>query len=259
MMKFSHAINTLVAGVLVLPALTLQGERAGNLEQALADTVRALEYLTGLEPRVKTDAQTSLPLLRDATESPLQDPRERDERLVALRNEVARLQMIHDDLTARASAKDGVAGTMPIDLDGAQGSSTVGTVRTGLSDKERESISGAPPPRPAHVATGETIEAPGFCADPARRGQALYRAGRYDECAAFLQGLENDVHAAYWLARAHEKLGRTDDALREYGLVAQSKDDVALAERARADAEFLQWQREFAKKAAKQKTAEGVH
>jgi tetratricopeptide (TPR) repeat protein len=247
MMKFSHAINTLVASVLVLPALTLQGGREGGLEHALSDTVRALEYLTGLESRVQKDARTSVPLLRDATEAPLPDARERDEKLVALRNEVARLQMIHDDLAGHANVASGGTSALAIDPDHV--SSSIG-VTTGLSDELRGSISGAPPPRPAHAVTGDTIETPGFCADPARRGQALYRAGRYEECAQFLATIENDVRAAYWLARAEEKLGRTEEALRGYRLVAQSKDDAALAERARADAEFLEWQRDFAKKTA---------
>jgi hypothetical protein len=255
MMKFSHAINTLVASVLVLPALTLQGSREGGLEQALSDTVRALEYLTGLESNVQKDARTAVPFLRDATEAPLRDPRESDERLVALRHDVARLQMIHDELAGRAGVMSGGASAMLVDPDHA---STSITVTTGLSDEVRGSISGAPPPRPARAALGETIEAPGFCADPARRGQALYHASRYEECAQFLATIENDLRATYWLARAEEKLGRTEEALRGYRLVAQSKDDTALAERARADAEFLEWQREFAKKqSAKSPAAEG--
>ncbi len=253
MMKFSHAINTLVASVLVLPALTLQGRREGGLEAALADTVRALEFLTGLEPKVQAEPRTSVPLLRDVTESPLPDPRERDERLVALRNEVARLQMIHDDLANRVEA---APGTSALAIDPNQPPVPV-ALTTGLTDADRISISGTPPPRPARGPVGETIEPAGFCADAARRGQALYRAGRYQECADFLKSIENDVRATYWLARAQEKLGQTEDALRGYRAVAESKEDASLAERANADAEFLDWQREFAKKhGAKSKGAE---
>lgn len=245
MMKLSHAINTLVASILVVPALTLQGQGEGGLEHALSDTVYALEYLAGLEPRIQRDARASLPLIREATEAPLPDARERDERLVTLRNEVARLQMVHDDLAGRANFAGGAAHVAFVDPIQAAGA---GSVTTGLTDEVRESISGAPPPRPARAPTGESIEASNFCADPARRGQALYRAGRYDECVTFLKAIENNMRAVYWMARAQEKLGRIEDALRGYRLVAQTKDDAALAERAQADAEFLEWERQFSKK-----------
>lgn len=247
MMKLSYAVNTLVASILVVPALTLQGDGNGGLERSLRETVRALEYLTGLETRVHADPRASVALVQQATEPPLTDARERDEKLVQLRDEVARLQMIHDELLGRASAP-GIASHVA--LADAASISSQGAVTTGLSEDARLSISGAPPPRPAHAPIGESLEAEGFCADPARRGQALYRAGRYGECVAFLAKIENDPRAAYWLARAHEKLGHIDDALRGYRWVAQAKDAGTLAQNARADLEFLEWQREFAKKLA---------
>ena len=65
-MKHSFAINSLLAAVLVVPAVTLEAQQPNSLEDTLLRTVRALESLAGIQEVVKarTPPKPSRPCLQ---------------------------------------------------------------------------------------------------------------------------------------------------------------------------------------------------
>lgn len=245
MMKIGHAVNTLVATLLVVPAVTLQSRESAGLEQALKDTVRALEYLSGLAARPANDAAPLADIARHVTELPLSDARERDELLVRMRTDVSRLQMVYDEL-AKLPPSASEPGVVP-------------SITTGLAVATHAAPTSAGVP-PASAATHAMSSVPvreeaGFSADPLRQGQALYRAGRFEECIRWLEARRADPNAEYWIARSLEKLERTDQAIESYRKVADDKNAGPIAVRAKNDLEFLEWRRTFGTKLGDSKGA----
>lgn len=238
MLKIGHAVNTLVATLLVVPAVTLQSRESAGLEQALKDTVRALEYLTGLTAKPAHDTTPLADIARHVTELPLSDARERDDLLVRVRADVSRLQMVYDEL-AKLPPGAGEPGVVP-------------QITTGLSSASHTSPTsaiGSPTNAATHaIASAPAREEAGFSADPLRQGQALYRAGRYEECIRWLEARRADPNAEYWIARSLEKLERIDSAIESYRKVADDKNAGPLAVRAKNDLEFLEWRRTFGSK-----------
>jgi tetratricopeptide (TPR) repeat protein len=135
-------------------------------------------------------------------------------------------------------------------------------VSTGLSESARAELLGIALPasrtaRPPSSqpetggASGTPKEAGEQAADPLRQAQVLYRAGRFEECAAQLKRSDNEPEAAWWRARALERLERTSEALECYQRAVQgAPKDSTLQKRAAHDLEFLQWKLDFEKKLA---------
>jgi Tetratricopeptide repeat len=288
-MRFHHVLNAALAGVFVVPAATLSGGESRGLEQALAQTVRAIESLSGLRdglehaqgpsdgagkdpaeapvkgPVKSPAADDAVPRLIASTEAPIADAHARDELLVSLRQEVSRLQMVFDQLTAKRRA--GTAPDEPSEPAGAAGGETAPAaagaarsepqmpVTTGLDDATRGRLAEIPPPVEgaegaprAGPPAAKAFEEDGFRADPLRLGRAYYRAGRYAEGLALLETLAQDPEATYWAARCLERLGRLDEALAAYQRVIDAPDAGYFADRAQGDRDFLAWKRDFEKR-----------
>lgn len=259
-MRFSSAISLGLGLVIVVPAVS-SPQTAGELRHALSETVRALTVLTGLEKDAPSrTAEQTVELARSATEPAFGDERSRDEQLQYLRKDVGRLQMAHDELA--------IARNLPT-ADSAQSSSATDTaipsvtITTGLDERMRSRLSNSSAIPFARSDAGthagsalRSTAARDSAANALRQGQALLRAGKPKEALIVLRSVESDVRATYWTARALEKLGRTDEALDLYRAVAKDETAGYLVERARNDAEFLEWKRTFAKKLDKSSDAD---
>lgn len=273
MMRHGSTIGIGLGLLTVLPALQ-SPQNSGELKRALAETSRALEVLGGLQPGVsKLPPEHAVELVRSATEMPqglLADERARDERLQELRQTVSRLQMAADELARRARAGEGDASTTAASAlaNVPAEALTQGTVAvtTGMDDRLRASMTtpATTPIRAAPAASTTsmsslTLGAASIPDDVVRQGQALYRAGKYQDVLLVLRGIETDPRAKYWSARALERLERADEALALYREVAQDKHAGYLGERAKSDVEFLEWKRDFASKVgAKPAAKEGA-
>lgn len=261
MMKLTQALNVAVAGVLVLPAVTLQSGAPGSLREALDGTLRALETLAGVERRLAEDAPGAIEAVLSHTEQPLPvpegDPGARDRMLETLRDEVAGLQGRFDRVQRERTdggrgAHAGDALELPLDDDLAAPASTT----TGLDDSLRAQLAAgrarpaprvAPAVQPAQPAR-RAFEDDGFTADPLRLAQAYYRKGDFERAVEVLDD-QAGPEATYWTARSLEKLGRNEEAAESYRTVAALEDAGPLASRAREDLEFLNWRLEFERKA----------
>lgn len=235
--------------VVVLPSLTAS-QSAGELERTLSDTVRALAVLTGLEPGLAArPPEQTVELARSATEPAFGDEAQRDEQLQRLRKDVGRLQMLSDEL-ARVAEHDPAQVPSPSSPSSTGGIGHAGlAITTGLDDRLRAQLSSEPLltlPRDPQAAGTEHRTAKAAHADVLRQGQALLRAGKAKEALAVLRDAEDDVRANYWMARALEQLDRADEALDLYRAVAAAPTAGYLAQRAKNDAEFVEWKRGFA-------------
>lgn len=224
MMNWNFATTTLAASVLAVPALTL-APQAQDLRSSLAETVRALEALAGLAPRVAAGEPEAQQQVKHATQPADLAPQQADERLSSLRDEVSRLRALHESSTPGAVA------------------SPFATVTTGLTDAQRAALAG----RPAATAIAAAVPAAdlGASVDPLRQGINAFRAGRYEDCLRVLSTVKEQPQAAYWRARAAERLGRVDEAASAYEEVVKLSKDAELAARAQNDLDFLRWRRSF--------------
>lgn len=253
-MRFSSALSIGLGLVIVLPAVSAP-QRTSEIEHALSETVRALAVLTGLEKDLRSrPPEQTVELVRSATEPAFGDDRSRDEQLQYLRKDVGRLQMAYDELARGTDAPvDPSVSANREELDALPSV----TITTGLDDRMRAQLSNGSEAtfvRRDTTARGGTAmpsSAPSdSAADALRQGQALLRAGKAKEALIVLRGVETDVRAKYWMARALEKLGRVEEAIDLYQAVAKDESAGYLIQRARNDAEFLEWKRTFAKKLA---------
>lgn len=222
MMKNSYAVNVAVAGVLLVPAIALQSGGAQSLQDALAQTISALESLAQVQTRIEVKDPSATTDLLALTEPPIADARTRDALRDELRDSIQRLQ---SELDAGAPAGEWIA------LDAA-----------------------APDVPETPTTQAVAFEPHGYVADAARLGRAFFRQGRYAEALAVLGAAQGDAEALYWKARSLEALGKGDEAVAAYkDAVAAAKDERTIA-RAKEALEFLEWQRRF--DARKQKSAE---
>jgi hypothetical protein len=259
MLRFTQALNVAVAGLLVVPAVTLQGDAAGTLRESLERTLAALETLAGIERHLQEGASEAVTLAVQHTEPPLEldagDPGSRDRLLEALRADVGQLEA-----ALERAERDGGAGS-----DGSPGHSAPVSepagITTGLDDGLRELLASercaprslrlaAPPQAKASEPPREklAIEEQGFTADPLRLAQAYYRKGQFEAAAQMLEQ-QAGLEALYWKARCLEKLGRHGEALAAYTAVSEAPDAGALQARALEDIEFLKWSLEFRRQA----------
>jgi hypothetical protein len=268
-------VNAAVAGVLLLPALSLTGDRATNLERSLEETLVALQSLAGLREELPTRLQGQPEARRGtvgavlgSTEGPITDARVRDTLLATLRDDVGRLQTDLDRLRQKRRATAGgrtppeaavalapttldrpypedvqqplvVVPTVGLDANARARLSDVGRPATARSIVERRSDTERTPAR---------AEEQGFSADRVRQGHALYRAERFAEALAALELAGDGAEPAYWRARCIERLDRVDEALAAYQALVAREDAGPFAERAKNDLEFLTWKREFGRR-----------
>ncbi len=261
MLKFQTALMAVLGTALLLPGLQSQDATRG-LERSLAETTRALEVLAGIQRGIEARHPAAIQLAKQATEPPSGEARVRDNRVVTLRDEVNRLQALSDRMQGASTQAREVESTLnalpPVDAE----SMPRVIVSTGLSQDAREELIGIALPasrnaRPV-AARPETSAAPGApvdageqAADPLRQAQVLYRAGRYEECAAQLKRHDGEPEAAWWRGRALERLERSAEALECYRRAAdKAPKESKLQKRAAQDLEFLQWKVDFLKKLA---------
>ncbi len=264
MLKFQPFIAAALGLVVVVPVLRSQNQKQG-LERSLAETVRALDVLAGIQRGIEARHPGAIALAKQATENASGDARVRDNRLVTLRDEVNRLQAMSDRLDGGATQAREVQSALSGDANGAEGSAPRVIVSTGLTPAAREELAGLGLPGvralPGASRTGSRgTSASGTAgsgnaatpADPLRQAQVLYRAERFEECAVLLRKLDKNAEASWWRARALEHLDRVDEALECYRQAKEgAPKDSRLAARAQQDLEFLEWKRSFEKKLEK--------
>lgn len=253
MLKYAHALNTVLAGLLIVPALTSQSGRARSLEQALGETTRALEFLAGLDVQAQAGSRPGYLVMRDCTEAAIADAPARDGLFVSLRDDVNRLQTVFDEVSSHTRA--------PVAASQAHITSGLDQETRALFENqplESQSLNGHPEDRApvdasqsaargaTAAASTESIEPENFSADPMRQALACYRAGRPAQCLELLKLAGDDIRATYWSARAFEALDRIDEAAAAYERVAKSPNAGYLARRATSDLEFVGWKRAHA-------------
>ncbi len=224
MMTWNFATTSVAAALLAVPALTL-APQAQDLKGSLEETVRALEALAGLAPRIAAGEPEALAQAKHATAPADLPAMEADERLAALRDEVSRLQSIHD------GAATGVASPFAL-------------VTTGLTETQLRQLAPSAAPRTVAAMPSPALEL-GFRVDPLRQGMNAFRAGRHEDCIKALAELKDDPRAAYWRGRACERLGRTEEAIAAYEQCARHPAAGDYKQRAQDDLEFLRWRRDF--------------
>lgn len=257
MMKMHYATNLAAAGLLVVPAVTVQNAPTGTLATSLERTLEALEELGGLERRVATKDYEAVREILRWTEPPIEgsDPAANDQLLEDLRGQVGRLR---SELDVALSLSDPESLDAP-DL-GAIGRPETGTkpaVTTGLDDDARRMLvrgGGGPvnlPSASTKIDSGSgskpaaQVEQPGYTADPVRLARAYYRKGLFRESLLALEGATSSSEVDYWKARNYEKLGRYAEAVVTFENVIKLAPDSYEAKRAKEDVEFLKWRIEF--------------
>jgi tetratricopeptide (TPR) repeat protein len=264
MMKFQYAVNLGLATVLVVPAVTLGIGQNDALEVTLRRTVEALDQLAAIEQRLHDRdpgaIHDALRFSEAALEVPADRPQARDELLVGLRGEVARLQRESEALEARAATPQSTP-VLPPPPELEVSPTAQGPATLGLDDAARRKLSvrAKPVVAPASLDTvpqlesaspparepKQAFEADGYAADAFRLGRAYYRQGRFDLALQSFEADATNPEAMYWRARALEKLGRNADAIAAYGRVIALPEPGFCGERAKEDLEFLQWRLEF--------------
>jgi tetratricopeptide (TPR) repeat protein len=261
MLKFQTALMALLGTALLLPGFASQDTTRG-LERSLGETTRALEVLAGIQRGIEARHPAAIQLAKQATESPSGEARVRDNRLVTLRDEVNRLQAMSDRMQGASTQAREVESTLQSPPSGNDESMPRVIVSTGLSQDAREELIGIAQPaaRGARTATprsetnapaGTPVNVGELAADPLRQAQVLYRAGRFEECAAQLKRHDSEPEAAWWRGRALERLARNGEAVECYKRAADgAPKDSQLQKRAAGDLEYLQWKVDFLKKLA---------
>lgn len=216
MMKWGFTVNAVAGALLVATAIGSSDGSSQDLQLSLDRTVRELETLASLRSRIEQGDREAIADVRKYTDAPTADRRAEDERLDALRIQVARLEM----------QRDGQA-PLPKKLD---------EVHPSPAAKNEPKV-GAP------GSNLTAFEAEGFSADIVKQGEVLFRAERFEDCAKLLEKDATDPRARYWRARSLERLGKSDEAIEIYTQLAGLKDGGWAVERARADLEFLTWKK----------------
>jgi len=265
-MRFHQMLHAALASIFVVPAVTLTSGQAGGLEQALTETVRAIESLAGLRSEMDDEGPDTATIesvvsqVLIMTEQPTLDGPQRDGLLATLRRDVSRLQMVLDDLTPAVTGNGSGAeqdGGADPDFMGppAEDPEAGPPITTGLDDETRAALMDIQPPvheqDPREIlrtTKPKTAESDSFTADALRLGHAYYRAGRYAEGLIILSKRPGDIEARYWSARCLEHLERYEEAIEIYTEVVTNVDAGYFADRAKSDLSFLSWKLDFAKR-----------
>ena len=274
MFKFTGALTTGLAAIIVLPTVALEDYRAASLRSALEETMLAIDTLKGLGAELAEGADAGLiDRVLELTEPPPVDQRQLDELLVSTRDEVGRLQQQVDILEARRAGvefRGAVYAPTP-------GGTTIGIdanlLRTlnsiGSSENEtRGPMSPLAGGRGGHdghpgdgtaTGTGEPgsgtlrapsrpLEAEGYSADPLAQAVAAYRAKRFADALIVLGEPGDSAHLWFWRARILDSLDRSKDALDAYTKVIELDPESFDAKQAAVEVEFLEWRRAFESK-----------
>lgn len=255
MLKFQYVASLVTGGMMIIPAVALRGQDdPGGIVDALSKTVSALEELTGIKRQIESGDRAGLRRILHATEMPAFEPRERDERLSGLRDELSALQLMLDEMRSTRGAQppyvggprtsSQAPGTTPIPPRGTSQARLPETSTTGLSQDLRETIArrarGESPKMELPSAEVVEREGPGFSADAKRQGKLLVRSGRYLEAIRVLMPIEGDPEATYWIARSFQKLDRDQEARELLRNLLEDESAGIYASRAKHDLEFLE-------------------
>jgi len=252
MLKFQQAINMGIASILVIPAVALQGEHSTSLEEALENTISALDHLVRIRDKEDTNDPNTRAMVISATEAPMAAGPQRDQYLTDLRRDVSVLSMELDSAEITAPDRVMIQGSEPGPGASFNGSGQVAQRTTGLTDQDRQALSGIQAPLPGAKHTDPKvsleIEEEGFIVDVILLGRSYYRGSRFVEGAELLASETTNPEGVYWYGRCLEKLDRFDEAITAYTTVLEQTESTYLADRAKNDLEFLTWKREFQSK-----------
>ena len=252
MLRFQQAVNLGIASILVIPAVALQGGGSESLEQALEETIAALDQLVRLEDRLEGGDREAREMLLVATEEPLAAGPNRDAYLDTLRRDVNVLTMQLEREESMPAPRTMIDGDSPVPTAEFPVNGSVKPLTTGLTEEERRILAGIDSPLPgaatANLKPTLSLEEEGFVVDPVLMGRSYFRAGRYVEGAELLATHKSIPEGAYWLGRCLEKLERFNEAIEAYSSVLEPVQTGYIADRARNDMEFLKWKQEFQSK-----------
>jgi tetratricopeptide (TPR) repeat protein len=246
-----------LAAVFVIPAVALQGRAPDSLAEALERTLAALDGLAQLELRVAAGEPGAVAAVIAATEAPLPPALRDDAALLALRGDVARLEVALDEVHAGASShvpghvgllepEEFAHATPPIATTGLDEATRcmLGDLSSGAGALPASTLPVSPTALPAPAA--QAFEPAGYTADTLRLARAHYKRGRWREALELVErGDAATAEEHYWRARCLEKLGRDAEAARAYEQVIADPSAGEEAARAAADLEFLRWRLEF--------------
>jgi hypothetical protein len=264
MLKFTYLINFGLAGALVAPSVTQKLGGIDHLEASIANTDLAIAELQQLETLLSAGDHSAVEQVLSATEEPFGGIRERSILLDQLRDEIGRLE--------RKVEKAGTSSLLPhlqddpteqITTDSAAGSAAP---TVGLTQENRDTLEEIWPPVPGSGKTtpvrkdGDRLafEEEGFTVDALRQGRTYYRANRYKEALRLIETRRGDPEADYWIGRCLERLDRTKEAIAMYTSVEEAVKSGPLADRAKADREFLEWLINFDRKVRDLRGEEGA-
>lgn len=252
MLKFTYLINFGLAGALIVPSVAQKMGSIEHLESAIANTDRAIENLALLETDLQAGDYSAVRQVLESTESPFGGAQERSVLLDRLRDEIGQLEAQVEKIDERATLPHLQEDpTEKIDVDTPSGQ----TPTVGLSQQGRDTLEEIWPPVPGSDTTavrksGDRLkfEDEGFTVDALRQGRAYYRAGRFKEALRLIETEKGNPEADYWIGRCLERLDRTQEAIAAYAGVEAAVESGPLADRARADREFLEWLINFDRK-----------
>ncbi|MFT4709306.1 MAG: hypothetical protein ACI9D0_000027 [Bacteroidia bacterium] len=149
MMKFTGTLSLGLGIVLGVPALTFGGGIPGSLQEALDETVRAIDVLNQVEKKLQVGATLPTGVVTRLTEPAILDARGRDMLLDTLRNEVGTLQAKVDRQEILNPSTESMPTTMgPVASDLAtgpvlakDGPLNLAGISTGMSSNLRTAIS----------------------------------------------------------------------------------------------------------------------
>lgn len=250
MLKFTYLVNFGLAGALIVPSVAQKMGGIEALEDAIANTDRAIQNMTSLETNLLAGDYAAVKRVLDSTERPFGAARERSILLDRLRDEIGQLE-------AQAVRLDELSTLPHLQKDPTEplAEETTNTPTVGLSQEGRDTLEEIWPPVPGIETptvrkSGDRLkfEADGFTVDALRQGRAYYRAGRYLEALRLIQTRKDDPEADYWAGRCLERLDRAQEAVAAYAAVEAALESGPLFERAKADREFLEWLINFDRK-----------
>jgi tetratricopeptide (TPR) repeat protein len=256
MLKFTHLFNFSLAGALIVPSIKQQMDSPKRIEQSIRATESSLDSLKTLEARLASGEYEAVQGVLDATEAPFGGARERDALLDRLRDEIgalnAQVELIDGQSPLPHLQVDPSTSVTQAELDRAP--TVVPT--TGLDESGRNELGNIWPPvvggAPAPIRSEDdrySFEPKGFTVDAVLQGRAYYRAGRYKEALTLLRSRVGDPSADYWIGRTYERLGQAREAKASYTAVMNNPEsNPIIAERAKRDAEFLEWLVDFDRK-----------
>ncbi len=247
MLKFTYLINFGLAGALIVPSVAQKMGSIEHLENAIANTDLAIEGLSRLETDLQAGDYSAVQQVLESTESPFGGAQERSVLLDRLRDEIGQLEAQVEKIDQRA--------TLPHLQEDPTENIDAETPTVGLSQQGRDTLEEIWPPvpgsnTPAVRKSGDRLkfEDDGFTVDALRQGRAYYRAGRYKEALRLIETRKGDPEADYWIGRCLERLDRTQEAIAAYAGVEAAVESGPLADRAKADREFLEWLINFDRK-----------